>query len=344
MKKDTYIVNTYLSLRLEDNKTNIYVEGELFQQCKFLLLDIAVDHVSSFDNIESVDEAEVKLDLSLEKGNDYSLMTYEDEFWGHCSNLQVWYENSYNTKLLHRNLAFPLLKRLTEAGDTLAKRVFTEEIAKRLESGYPSVVKYLIEEDYLKCLTTDQQISSILDDNDAEIIQELRMSLYHNFQFFWTYETDDCSSNLGVENKRITQIAIVDNEVVLPETIGKLTKLKIIWLINCNLEKLPDSIGNLTSLELLVLRNNNLVNIPDSIGNLKSLERLELQGNKIEQLPESIGNLKDLKVLWLNHNKLKSLPNSLKNLKHLEKVGLYGNNLLKIPEFLKEKDFSTFRV
>jgi len=60
----------------------------------------------------------------------------------------VWYENAYNTKLLHRNLAFPLLRRLTEVGDSLAKRVFTEEIAKRLESGSPSVVRFLIEEKY----------------------------------------------------------------------------------------------------------------------------------------------------------------------------------------------------
>ena len=141
-------VNKYLSLKLEGNKTNIYVQGKLFRQCKFLLLSIQVDKVSSFDIIDSIDEAEEKLDKSLEENNGTSPISYEDEFWGHCSNLQVWYENAYNTKLLHRNLAFPLLRRLTEVGDSLAKRVFTEEIAKRLESGSPSVVRFLIEEKY----------------------------------------------------------------------------------------------------------------------------------------------------------------------------------------------------
>ena len=337
MKKNIFKVNTYLSLKLEDNKTLIYVKGELFQQCKFLLLNISVDNASSFDTIESVDEAEEKLDKSLESDNDYSLITYEDEFWGHCSNLQVWYENSYNTNILHRNLAFPLLKKLADAGDSLAKKVFTEEIAKRLESGYPSVVKYLIEENYVKYLTSDQQIYSLLDNKEAEVIQELGMSLYPNFIFFWTYGTDDCSSNIGVENKRVTQIAILDADVVLPETLGKLTNLRIIWLINCNLKKLPESIGNLTSLELLVLSNNNLISLPESIGNLRKLERLELQGNKIVQLPESLGALKALKVLRLDDNKLESLPKSLKRLTLLEKVRIYGNELIKIPDFVKDK-------
>ena len=33
-------INKYITLKLENCKTNIYVEGELFNQCKFLLLNI----------------------------------------------------------------------------------------------------------------------------------------------------------------------------------------------------------------------------------------------------------------------------------------------------------------
>ena len=77
------------------------------------------------------------------------------EFWAHCSNLQVWYENDYDTRLIHRNLAFPLLRELTDAGDPLAKRVFGEEVAKRLESGYLPVISYLLLEHYTYYLSND---------------------------------------------------------------------------------------------------------------------------------------------------------------------------------------------
>lgn len=58
-------VNEYITLKLEEGKTNIYVKDQLFNQCKFLLLDISVDKVSSFDDIESIDEVAEKLDRSL---------------------------------------------------------------------------------------------------------------------------------------------------------------------------------------------------------------------------------------------------------------------------------------
>ena len=49
-------VNEYITLKLEDGKTNIYVNNQLFRQCKTLLLDISLDQISSFDDIVSIDE------------------------------------------------------------------------------------------------------------------------------------------------------------------------------------------------------------------------------------------------------------------------------------------------
>lgn len=68
-------------------------------------------------------------------------ITPEEEFWGHCSNLQAWVENNYDTRLLHSNIAFPLLKKLTEAGDPNTNKVFKEEIARRFESGFMPVIE-----------------------------------------------------------------------------------------------------------------------------------------------------------------------------------------------------------
>ena len=80
-------------------------------------------------------------------------------FWGHCSNVQAWAEHDYDTRLIHSNLAFPLLKKLSKAGDPMAKRVFKEEIAKRYSSGIASVRTFLQEAGYLKFLSPDELAS-----------------------------------------------------------------------------------------------------------------------------------------------------------------------------------------
>jgi len=169
--RNEFIINKYLKLRLEDDKTNIYVGGKLFRQCKYLLLDIPLNGERDYSEIESIDEAAEKLDRSMERGQPREFNIAPDiEFWGHCSNLQVWYEQEYDTRILHRNLAFPLLRALVEAGDPVAEKVFKEEIALRLVSGYPSVVHYIINQGYLKYFNNDE-LDSLL--NDREFLKNL---------------------------------------------------------------------------------------------------------------------------------------------------------------------------
>lgn len=143
----TFQINEFLSLRLEENETNIYINGKLFNQCKFLLFNITNKERTKYKDIDSIDEASELYDKTHE--TDHSSIGPKTEFFGHCSNLQAWYENDYDTRILHSNLAFPLLKKLKIAGDPLAKKVFKEEIALRLESEYFPILQYLISENYL---------------------------------------------------------------------------------------------------------------------------------------------------------------------------------------------------
>jgi len=83
-------------------------------------------------------------------------ITPEQEFWGHCSNIQAWVEHDYDTRILMSNIAFPLLRELTRSGDPLASKIFKEEIALRLESGYPSVFQYLLNQGYIRYFTPDE--------------------------------------------------------------------------------------------------------------------------------------------------------------------------------------------
>jgi AmmeMemoRadiSam system protein B len=157
-------VNDFIILKLENGVTNIYINKEFFNQCKFLMLEIPIDKISSFDEIKSIDEAVNILDRSME-GQDGNFINIppETEFWGHCSNLQVWTENNYDTRLLHSNLSFPLLKKLTEVGDPIAKKVFKEEIAKRIGIKSDSVIIFFLEERYLDSFNRDE-LGVIFDD------------------------------------------------------------------------------------------------------------------------------------------------------------------------------------
>ena len=159
----TFQINPYLELKLEKGRTNIYVDGILFDYCKYLFLSIPTEEVDLYSDIESIDEVAQYLDNSLEPFVEKMINTKlpsHVEFWGHCSNLQAWYENNYNTNLIHNNLGFPLLKELTNAGDPQTKKVFKEEISTRLQSRYMPVIIYLLEEGYLEYLTYDE-IASI---------------------------------------------------------------------------------------------------------------------------------------------------------------------------------------
>ena len=141
-----YQINKFLSLKLEKDSdgrlvTNIYVDGKKFIQCKFLLIEIPFDEAEMYDNFNSIDEI-----IRHNRRHRYhpfhdtdpnykKLIPPETEFWGHCSNLEAWYENGYDTRLLTQSLSFPLLKALEEAGDLVASQVIKQEAFNRLSSG-----------------------------------------------------------------------------------------------------------------------------------------------------------------------------------------------------------------
>jgi len=91
-------VNEYLTLKLDEGKTNIYIKNEVFTQCKHLkLMELA--------NIEP------------------AFINPETNFWGHCSVIQAWAENNYSLDLLDKHFAFLLLNKLLKAGDLMAMKV-----------------------------------------------------------------------------------------------------------------------------------------------------------------------------------------------------------------------------
>lgn len=171
-------INDYISLRLEKDKTNVYINNEKVIQCKYLLLiDLEDNSIVKDEDFSSIDQLAEKLDRTLELSDSIDAQNYridsEVEFWAHCSNIQVWVENNYDTQMLHSNLSFPLLKKLTIAGDPLAKEVFKREIRKRFKSGDLNVMTFLTKEGYLDYFGWDEY-DLLFEDIDYNTRKELQ--------------------------------------------------------------------------------------------------------------------------------------------------------------------------
>ena len=171
-------INDYISLRLEKDKTNVYINDEKIIQCKYLLLqDLNDNSIIHEDDFSSIDQLAERLDKTLELSDSINAQVYHIdpaiEFWAHCSNIQAWAENNYDTHMLHANLSFPLLKRLTIAGDPVAKEVFKIEIRRRFKSGDLNVMTFLTKEGYLDYFGWDEY-DLLFEDIDFNTRKELQ--------------------------------------------------------------------------------------------------------------------------------------------------------------------------
>ncbi len=355
-----FIINKFLKLKLDSGRTNIYVKGRVFQQCMYLLINIPTKQVEDYDEIESIDEAAETLDKSLE-GNQNSgfKISPEEEFRGHCSNLQVWAENGYDTRILHRNLAFPLLKRLTEVGDPIAKKVFKEEIAIRFASKHPTVTQYLTENGYLRYLSADE-FESILDDVNPILLSNLTEGIKLMFEnpqnidikVQINYFINSLLRNFGIEHislltSRILKEIPKKNCEIFVKTVYELFKLRkyfpLIQYLNQHFEhfkdfefdydfiKYKDKLVGIYSSKKVILNNQNINDISKiEILNGKSeeIEELDLSNNDIINM-EGLESFPNLKTLKLNNNQITKLR-GIKNLNNLENLFLRGNRVSEI--------------
>jgi len=312
----------------------IYIAGQPFIQCKFLLLDIPVSEISSFDEIDSIDEAAKKMESfskwNIKKAN----ISPELEFWGHCSNLQVWYEHDYDTRLLHSNLAFSLLNKLTEVGDPLAKKIFKEEVIWRYENGSYKTREYIRSSGILKHFSIDERFNLILDTDDLIALIELIKKVWTSTDPYKIFQ-ELLIEGIKMEDRKVIELDLSGLDLELeefPKSVLELKNLKKLVLSGNYFKKIPEKIGELSALKELWLDGNEISHLPDSICEMMALEELWIGGNKIHALPERIGNLKYLKTLKLTSNEIKELPESLYNLKSLETLSIASNNLEHLPE------------
>ena len=164
------------------------------------------------------------------------------------------------------------------------------------------------------------------------------------------FNGDDVSFNVNC-------VVTEDDEELAANDEMPIDELEEVDISNERIRRIPDSIGRLTELRLLCFADNELVSIPDSIGNLVNLELLDLDGNHLSSLPSmrrltnllqltlannlftnfpTIRYLTSLKILNLSDNQITTIPPTIRYLTNLEDLDLRNNQLTTIPASIGE--------
>ncbi len=176
-KDNEFKVNDYITLKLVRRQTKIFINDKEFTQCKFLLFNFDKNELRDYEEIDSIDEIREKYDNTHESNP--QKLDPKVEFWGHCSNIQAWAENDYDSRLLDMRLAFPMLRRLTKVRDPIAEQVFKEEVANRLESNHLPTIVYLFENHYTKGFNTEEFRTVLQNIN----FNKIKNSIHQNKQY-----------------------------------------------------------------------------------------------------------------------------------------------------------------
>lgn len=158
-------INRLVDLRLIGKRTYIYVNNEMFLACLRLIMNIPINRIQEANEINSIDEA---TEIFNSTENWQNIISPEEEFKAHCSNIQAFFENGLNTDILASNVAFPLLKKLVDHEYKPAIRVFKEEIVKRYNEGTFISRFFLSNEGYLNYLSEEEK-QLLKELNDTQI-------------------------------------------------------------------------------------------------------------------------------------------------------------------------------
>ena len=162
--KKRFPITDYLEVVLTKNdKTEIWIKGEHFMQCSHVLTTIHTDEIENLLLLESVDD--------IKEANTPIVIDPKTRFFVHCSNIQAWVENNFDTRMLHSNLSFPLLKKLVEEG-CVDSIILKEEIAKRFEQVSIEMIHFLFDRKYFDSLS-NEELSAIVVPNFKTLLKDL---------------------------------------------------------------------------------------------------------------------------------------------------------------------------
>lgn len=362
-------VNDFITLKLEvrglEFKTCIYIAGKYFRTCAYLLI-VQPDKLIQGES-ESIDDVAENLSETLYdvRAEDLGLSP-EQEFIGHCSNLQAWCDYDYDTRILHSSLAFPLLRRLKEVGDKRASEKYYEELIDRYLNGSENNRKFLQKEGFLKDIPSETRLQILECFEERHCISILEKQIGRLISFF-NY-SGFARAVIGQKSRRIRELYFENQKELtsLPKCLLNCSALKKLEIKKHYLKEITDLVFKIDSLKILNITwgkkiesiqidagknlkelnisNNNLKYFPKGIEKLKNLEVLDIGNNSFKSLPKEIETLKNLKNLRIANNPIKELLVSLKRLNSLKCLNLANTKLKKVPKISKDSMLEVLNI
>lgn len=165
-------------------------------------------------------------------------------------------------------------------------------------------------------------------------LEELHPSFYqiHALKELQLQENQLADIPVGISAlTSLNKLSFYKNQLThLPKDLFDLN-LEVIDLYYNELEVIPEAIGKMKDLKILFLSNNKLYSLPESLGNLTDLEELYLHHNRLSVLPASLSGLKQLEVARVNANYLVDFPRQFLDKPHLRDLDVSDNQIKTIP-------------
>lgn len=254
-------VNEYIVLKLENDKTVMYVSGWEYDLCCGVLVRVSSSPPNiSIENQVSIDAIiESKQYESTSNEGIRKVIGPEEEFWAFCSNLQVWVENDYNTDLLVYTASLPLLVALIDVGDPKAKVALKRETLRRLKHGNYWDYRFIMSEGiFLQAnLSEEELIEGTLNQTEAQALKKIGKRTDLEYFLGESFEYGEVSGRphgknlcypslyFTVKNGHLIGLELELNEKhpTIPKELEFFTRLKKlhIWVTDLDMEVLQPS-------------------------------------------------------------------------------------------------------
>jgi hypothetical protein len=133
----------------------------------------------------------------------------------------------------------------------------------------------------------------------------------------------------------------------LPDDLGRLHRLRVLFCSDNRFTELPASIGQCDGIDIvgfkanrirtvpaetlppslrwLILTDNQVEELPDTLGRCTRMQKLMLAGNRLRKLPPSMAACRQLELLRISANRFEALPDWLLSLPRLSWLAAAGN-------------------
>ena len=236
--EEEFKINEFIELRLIYSKTLIFICGDPFLTCQKVTLDIKSSSFEMYGNFKTIDDIIDHYKLNTLADSNIHISPLE-EFWVHCSNMQAWAESNYSSRILTKNLSFPILKELADRGVRQFESLLRLEIIERLKLGGLRTLRFFIEDDenYLSYLNENEIFDSLIVIEESNLMREI--SHYNIIEYTLTTSVRDARRFQSLRTPNRLLFCVRDNHITEIEILISEDNYSVQYArVLCNLKDL----------------------------------------------------------------------------------------------------------